>query len=321
MRARNLTLIIGAILIIVGSFFLAEYRNKRVNRVVYNSVIATSTEVLSDELQNIDSDTDGLKDWEEILLGTDPDKADTDGDGTSDSKEAATGRNPLVKGPNDKAKDVTKDSTIKQNLTPTDVVARDFFARYAELNQLGLTSDKGSQAELIAQVIKNGVVLSTPKIYTQKDILISVDSSAAAIRRYGNELGAIFIKYNNPNARNEMVIAKESVDQEDPDILKELDPIVASYKNIISEIVKIPAPQVLSVNHLELVNAMSILYFSADSLRKMDSDTVSGIQGSGVWLSGATKLNMAFNVLKRNLSTNGIVYSSTETGFFFTQLQ
>lgn len=321
MRSRNLTLIVGAVLIVAGAFFLAEYRNKQVKKVVYNSIIATSTETLSAELQNIDSDADGLKDWEEVLLGTDPDNADTDGDKTTDGKEAAAGRNPLIKGPNDSAKDTQKDATLKQNLTQTDIVARDFFARYMELSQVGLTSDSSSQAELIGQVLKNGVVLSQPKVYMQKDILVSADSSAAAIRKYGNEMGAIFIKYHNSSVRNEMIIAKESVDQEDPEILKEIYPILASYKNILAALIKVSAPQSLAQNHLDFINALSILVFSAESMTKMDTDTLAGIQGSSVWLGGVTTLNKAFNGLKNSFAANGITYTKTETGSFFIPQQ
>ncbi|MCH7529851.1 hypothetical protein IIB50_01915 [Patescibacteria group bacterium] len=44
----------------------------------------------------LDSDDDGLKDWEEVLWGTDPFNPDTDNDGTDDGVEIAVDRNPLV---------------------------------------------------------------------------------------------------------------------------------------------------------------------------------------------------------------------------------
>ena len=51
--------------------------------------------------QNIDTDGDGLRDWEEELLGTDPNNPDTDGDGFLDGEEINSGHNPLVKAPGD----------------------------------------------------------------------------------------------------------------------------------------------------------------------------------------------------------------------------
>jgi len=48
-------------------------------------------------LKKIDSDGDGLSDWEEIhVFGTDPFDEDTDGDGMNDGEEVFLGRNPTV---------------------------------------------------------------------------------------------------------------------------------------------------------------------------------------------------------------------------------
>src|SRR3989344_8258983 len=51
---------------------------------------------------DIDTDSDGLKDWEEALFKSDPNNKDTDGDGTEDDEEVKLGRNPTLAGPNDK---------------------------------------------------------------------------------------------------------------------------------------------------------------------------------------------------------------------------
>ncbi len=46
-------------------------------------------------VQDQDSDGDGLTDWEEMILGTNPNLADTDGDGVSDGQEYLLGTDPL----------------------------------------------------------------------------------------------------------------------------------------------------------------------------------------------------------------------------------
>jgi hypothetical protein len=50
-----------------------------------------------DELDecSVDTDDDGVPDWEEIELGTDPDQADSDGDGLDDGEEVDLGTDPL----------------------------------------------------------------------------------------------------------------------------------------------------------------------------------------------------------------------------------
>ena len=307
-----------SLLIVVTAFFFAEYRNIKTKKASYNAILSANTETLSPELQNEDSDNDGLKDWEEILLGTDPRNSDTDGDETTDGKEADLGRNPLVKGPKDSTKITSSNSTaIENDLTPTDKLARDFFARYMELRQVGLSQDKQSQQELVGQVLKSGIVLAVPKTYELKYMLVIPDDSKEAVKKYGNDVGAVFKKYINSNTKNEMVIAKESVDKEDPNLLKEIDPIISIYKNILTELLKIKTPKSLNENHIDMINSISTLKFSAESLRKIDTDALAGVQGTSIWLGAATILNKTFNTIKNSFSTNGITYTTNESGSFF----
>lgn len=48
-----------------------------------------------------DSDGDGLFDWEEATIGSDPERADTDHDGYLDGEEMVSGYSPLVRAPDD----------------------------------------------------------------------------------------------------------------------------------------------------------------------------------------------------------------------------
>ncbi len=319
--SKNIILIIISALIVAGAFALAEYRNREVKKVVYSAPITATTptaDALSPDLQLKDTDNDGLKDWEEVLLGTDPDVADTDKDGTSDGKEVAANRNPLIKGPKDTiAATSAVANATNQKLSQTDKIARDFFAKYMELKQLGLSTDKTSQQQLVGQVLRSGIVLETPKTYTLKDILTISDNSPASVKQYGNELGAIFKKYVLTKSRNETVIAKDSLDNDDPEILKELDPIIASYRNILNAILKVKAPQTLTSTHLGMVNGMSSLLFVSESLRKIDKDALSGIQGTNTYLAATQGLARTFDELKGYFKSLGITYTAAEGGSFF----
>ncbi len=318
---KNIALIVFALLIIGVVFILAEYRNKNSDNLVYDSTTTVSDKVESipADTQLKDSDDDGLKDWEEILLGTDPNNKDTDGDGTVDGVEANSNRNPLIKGPKDKEGDTVSVNTSsgQSNLTSTDRLARDFFARYMELKQIGLSGDKQSQDEVASQALKSGLVLDSPKKYSLTDIKIITDTSPVTIKKYGNEAGAIFQKYILPNSRSEAIIAKEAIEKEDFKILEEIDPIIASYKNMISALIKIDAPKTMNNIHLSIINSLSEILFSAESLRKVETDPVAGLQGVSKYLDGAKNLNTALNNLKNYFNTSGIIYTDGEAGRFF----
>jgi hypothetical protein len=53
-----------------------------------NSIDTSAANVIRDREGDVDTDLDGLKDWEEALWGTDPKNPDTDGDGTADGRES-----------------------------------------------------------------------------------------------------------------------------------------------------------------------------------------------------------------------------------------
>jgi hypothetical protein len=313
---KNLALIIISVLVVSGVFVLAEYRNKKTEKVVYNAPVVVASNTLSPELQNMDTDNDGLKDWEEVLLGTDPKKADSDGDGTPDGREVALGRNPTVKGPNDSQKESAKQAKSVAELSPTEKIARDFFARYMELNQSGLAKDQDSQVALVESVLKNGVILEKPKTLSISDIIVSSDTSNQALKTYANTV-ADLIKNNPHPKKDEAVIANTALEQENPEILKGIDPIIATYKNILSGLRRIPAPQNVAEMHLALVNAMNKFLFVAESLRHSDVDTLKGIGGAASYLDAGNSLTSALTDLINFYSIQTITFGPTESGSFF----
>ena len=103
---------------------------------------AASQSVSKGDPNNLDSDGDGLPDWQEVMLHTDPMNPDTDGDGTSDGQEVALGRDPNVAGPNDK---MTQDTTASNDATTTDnfsaTVTKQLFANGLYLSDNGQVTE------------------------------------------------------------------------------------------------------------------------------------------------------------------------------------
>lgn len=258
---KNILLIFVAILLVGGAFVFAEYRNKQA-KTVYESeksvLIASKNEPLA--IADDDTDGDGSKDWEEILVGTNP----KDPKNKPDSRPNTAATADLTKKPNEK-------------LDPVDLISREFFARYMELKQTGSSKDKISQEQL-AQRTAGNIVLSQPGKYELKDILTKNDNSKDAVRLYGQQITNIFNK-NSVKTRNEAVIAKESFEEEDPEILNEIDISIDSYKKIINSLLLVSVPESISRLHLELINSMNGALFVAKSLRNSSLNPIEGAQG------------------------------------------
>jgi hypothetical protein len=116
------------------------------------------------------------------------------------------------------------------------------------------------------------------KKYSDKELLQKIDASKASLEQYSLQVQNIF-KKNSIESRNEGVIVKESLEKEDPSILKELGPIIASYKAIIQGLVSIPAPEPVYYLHKDLINSISTIVFVDESFEKVNIDPILSLQG------------------------------------------
>ncbi|HEY9583870.1 MAG TPA: hypothetical protein VJI66_02830 [Candidatus Paceibacterota bacterium] len=284
---KNVILIIMAILVVGGSFVFAEYRNDKVENVYVAPVTA---DTVDDSASEVDNDSDGMMDWEEILVGSNPN--DPKSKGSVGVKSTVTA-------------DLTKTSTEK--LDPIDLVSRDFFARYMELRQIGISSDKANQEELAARTVGN-IVLPQPKSYSLSEIITKTDGSKEAVKQYGSEIGAIFKTYGI-KSRNEAIIAKEALEKDDMSFLKEIDPIIVSYKNMINALIQVKAPQSMATMHLDLVNGMNGALFLAQSFRNVESDPVAGLQATSYYQITVDSFGNALRAIKSYFTYLGIYES------------
>lgn len=282
---KNVFMILVSILLVGGAFVFAEYRNNQAKTLYIKPDVSAG---VGGGLESNQSEND--TDWKRVLLANDL---------------SATGT----------VKDLTKKTAP---LSPSDLLARDFFARYMELQQTGDVNDTASQEELIARVLQNGSIVATPKVYSYTDIKVKDDSSKEAVRNYGNEVGMAF-KNNSIKSRNEAVIAKEALDKGDAKILSEIDPILASNRKVLESLLKIQAPQSLARAHLEIVNVMSSVVFMDTNFKKAIGDPYALVQAIDLYIKNNERISVVFTEIKNVMVSSSILYSSIEGGSIFLQ--
>jgi len=174
------------------------------------------TEILI-ESQNMDSDNDGLKDWEEELYKTDPFSPDTDGDGYLDGEEINSGHNPLVKAPGDEQIIFPLPVGDKYNLTQKvfsdmDAVLNSYILQKDEYindhpeiqspeDYMAKTSTQTMEEMLNRAILyneqdwvgkANTILAQMPEIFnieiSDNDINVSEDNSMEAVKIYANNL-------------------------------------------------------------------------------------------------------------------------------------
>jgi len=87
--------------VLIGGFLFIKTKAGSANIGDQVSYLLGKEKSVAAQDKNLDSDNDGLPDWQEAIYKTDPHNPDTDGDGYLDGEEVASGYSPTKKAPND----------------------------------------------------------------------------------------------------------------------------------------------------------------------------------------------------------------------------
>lgn len=263
-----------------------------------------------EETDNVDTDSDGLLDWQEVLIGTDLSKSDTDGDGAPDGAETQAGRDPRIKGPNDKNANIptivggtnSVNSTSVEEGTLTDQMSKDFFARYLLLKQGGKEVTPEQAAKIAENTLKSADYTKTSGVvYTRKNIRVGSKTSKDLVEMYSKSITQILINRAIEDRGTTLDIISSAVKNQDQSELKKLDPIIASYKGVISDLVNLEIPSDAVDVHLNFLNSYSNLLSTVEAMRVLFTDPVRSFSAIGLYqgqsqelVSSVEKLSLYF---------------------------
>ena len=287
-KARFILACLVVLALVIATILAIAARQKQ-KPPVFDGKIALN--LREDQLARLrqDSDSDELKDWEEILYHTDPRNPDTDGDGTPDGEEVRQGRDP------------TKPNTSKDTKKPND-----YFAAAAPLADSAapagaapnLTADftrtflRGPLAQMLAgtepQVDTKGVeryadrlkgnsVLADAPRFTATDIKINPATDDQTIVQYFAAVKETFRLLSSSRGRNELDIVADALINQDYSGTAELAPYPDAYQKAINNLKALHAPKDFSDYHLALLNYLSKFKRSVELLQKIESDPILGI--------------------------------------------
>ena len=312
-------LLIFILLIFAGWFYFSGSKNGQTKDVAQQEKSPLIAIVEQTSQLDKDSDADGLKDWEELLWKTDPNKADTDNDGTNDNEEITLNRNPLKAGPNDKISDkedlVAQEKAIadsRQN-TMTTVYARRFMEAYLTLkNQKGeLTdSDKDGLIESLMNNIKSDIKIKDS--YDISNIKI-IGGQKANLEKYAREIKKILID-EKPIKENVVIVFnrllknlndKKNAGTYESDAKKILDNGEA-YKQGATKLVSIEAPDILAEYHLALINNLNGMQEAVRAMSVVANDPMKGLAGFELYRQKATVFSKSFEELKIILNAKDV---------------
>jgi len=320
MQKRPLVILVIILIIaaVVGFLVYKEYKNRGEEVTPRQQ---SSTAALGAAALVLDSDGDGLKDWEEELWKTDIHNPDTDGDGTSDSEEIKIGRNPLRQAPNDELDKESVASKVnpeaKKNISDTERFARELFASYLSMRREGVPLSQ-NEINSIVETVSTSVPGNEPTKFTEKDIEYFTEEADSALRNYGNALGTAF-KKPWPSRENELDIFERAV--KDPNAetaaldIAHLTPISIAYNNLAKAIAKIPAPNGALAIHIRAANSAAEVSASISDMGMAFDDQVRAFAGVARYFDATQRFSESINSLKYYLQNRNVLFSEKEDGF------
>jgi hypothetical protein len=255
--------------------------------------------------QSTDLDNDGLKDWEEVLWGTDSNNSDSDGDKTPDGEEVALDRDPKIPGPNDKIGNVDisqklsvpniYESFVKDSVT--DSVSQDLFSYYIQTKEESGFLDSGD-FENIAEYIAGDVFESNllKDKYSIDSIGVFSDSDIVAVEKYANDFGRIYLDF------------VDSVDNS-PEELEYLAPL---FVNLSKSLVLIKAPNSLKSTHLEIVNNFYNSAVAMIILNDYEKDPVKASVSAQIYRSLEDRRPQLFTTIGTYILRSDIIFDNED---------
>jgi hypothetical protein len=200
------------------------------------------------------------------------------------------------------AKDSASSTEI---LTNTDMVGREFFTAYAQLQQAGKVDDATAIASAADKIVNKAVSrMTTATVYKSANLNITKNTDTTSMGNYALTLADI-IGTKMPK-QSEADIVSIAASTGDMGLLKTLDPIITAYQASIRALLAMPVPQSVAAYHLMLVNGISQLLFNSQAFQDLEADPVASLMALGQEIPALEQLTGALDQIKVQLSYSGI---------------
>lgn len=264
--SKNFQKIIGSVVLIIILFFGVNYFISRKESFENKALLDINNKTIS-EIRSIDTDYDGLYDWEEKLWGTDINNKFTF-DGIADTEYVSNKKKSLnINEANDKIE------------TETDKFAKEFFSTYLALqtNQVDPNTINNFSQALGNSIVNKEIANS----YELNQIKTTNDTTSENQIKYYLELKKLFESYQNKGLGNELEIASRNLvqytNQGKAEDIEELLVIGDMYIEFTKKALQITVPVDLAEYHLDIINASNNAGKSVIDMSKVIGDPVVGL--------------------------------------------
>jgi len=306
---KSLSFLILATLVVTTIIIISiKNKNKEAPLTISPKILATQK---TDQILVVDTDEDGLPDWEETLRLSDPKNPDTDGDGTLDGAEIKEGRNPTVASPDDTLKETALPKTdpekpIYEHYTPgtiSDQWSQNLIGNFLNnINNPEFTPEVNQ--ELFTKLVEDVDTITDIKTSFKLESVKTFAFDTELVKEYGNSLALI----------NEDYIKKlTETKNEDPKVY--LNNITKIYYSTAELVMALDVPESLAEIHLEMANNLIKVGEAISTMNnKSQKDPLLALFSIQNYNEAAESQIQMYTAISEYFKDNGIIFESNDPG-------
>ncbi len=271
------------------------------------------------EVLDVDSDGDGLKDWEETLWGLDPHNPDTGNTGVPDAEKVRRKMKEIdthaLKG--DSTNDIGNNQYATD--TETDILSKKLFAEYVNLKQSGNFNDDSinkAMMNLISEIKDK----KETKYFFAKDLKTFSDSDKLSARKYGNSFASIRNKYDKLYMENPIVGTEDPASIMSPEFAKSITRASDLYLKMTQELSKLEVPNGLVDTQTKILNNYKTSAEGLKGFSSLGQDPIVAMIGLQKHSDAAEKENDLLRSMADYFLKNGVIFSEGESGNFWNNI-
>lgn len=229
--------------------------------------------------------------------------ADQDNDGIPDWQEALQRTEPVVIQP--------IDTEYEPPDTMTDEFARTFFEDMVRSENYGAFS--AGQDTIINRAVDRFAEQSQDELFGVSDITIIANNSPESIRSYVNVLATIALDQQRPaELPNEYDILSRAYNTNNPEVLKELEPIIDDYTSMVTRIQSLAVPSSYASAHLDMLNAMNAVRIDITAMKEAFADPLYTMVRLKRFREDASAMYLTIINLQKQILEDGVEFRSTD---------
>lgn len=315
----RIVVVVSAALLVVGIY----WSQNRVQKKPTDKTTVTKEDAVLAEKFYLDSDGDGLYDWEEVLWGTDPNDPDTDGDGTPDGEEVRLGRDPRIPGPDDRLETeeipIYKRDDI-ENLSPAELLHREAISNISELTKKGNVS-RSTLEQMIGELSNKYLTRAEIKRkYLPSSVLISTNNSSEGIREYVNLISQISSVYDFKLSNEDALGLVTNIisPEKDAKLSAKLARLIDDIEKTEITLSMVSVPSDLAAAHTSMLNALYTIHSGLNMAQNQpSSERMEAFTALNTVSSGISLLSLSSIEIQNKVTELGIQFNQNEAGRFF----